>query len=309
MKILIEQIIFTILRFFSQKEGEKEISANESFPSVHAPKWLVPVMILCELLFGGFAFFSYLWDVKIAIPFFIAFCLFGIFAFAYDGTFRISVDGQEIRVTRLFKGTRNFLTSDIVSARKDNAGAVIVSFGTEEVKIDCTMVNKDWFFDFAHGWAYRNADAHIRQRYTIRREKMEIVIPALCALFLGGIAAYMIYNWEDLGGWQGKIAAPIFIFVLFALSLFWFLLNFGSAITVDEARRRFSYRKGFFKKSADFSQIQSLKTKKRLLESAVNYILTVENAGKTDKIKIISLDENSDRFVNLLQKSWESEDF
>ncbi len=72
---------------------------------------------------------------------------------------------------------------------------------------------------------------------------------------------------------------------------------------MDEKELRFSYKKGFVRKSDEIMQIHSLRTKKRFLENAYNLFLIVELPnGKTDRIKFTSLDENSDHFENYLRK-------
>ena len=54
---------------------------------------------------------------------------------------------------------------------------------------------------------------------------------------------------------------------------------------------------------ADIEQINSFERKPRFLESAYNYFLTIcLPNGKSDLVKFASLDENSDRFCNYLEK-------
>ena len=151
MGTIFRQIIISILNFFSRKEGETGLKKNkleyvsgDSF-SVHAPKWIIPLLVVYELLFGGFAVFSYLWNIKIASVVFVAFCIFGFVGLMFDIGFRIKVEGQQVSVTRLFRGTKFFVRGDIISARQDNAGAVTVVFGKEKIHVDPTMVNKDYF--------------------------------------------------------------------------------------------------------------------------------------------------------------------
>ncbi len=105
------KIAMKILGWFSRKEGEAERLPyeSESCFTVYSPKWLVPLIIVYELFFGGFAVFSYRNGIIIGMWIFLAFCLFGFVALALDGTFRIRVEGSQIEVRRLFRGTQFFL--------------------------------------------------------------------------------------------------------------------------------------------------------------------------------------------------------
>ncbi|MBP5438023.1 MAG: hypothetical protein J6Y30_08600, partial [Treponema sp.] len=93
MGTIFRQIIISILNFFSRKEGESELKnhrleyvSGDSF-SVHAPKWIIPLLVVYELVFAGFAVFSYLYDVKIAVVFFVAFCILGFVGIMFDIAF------------------------------------------------------------------------------------------------------------------------------------------------------------------------------------------------------------------------------
>ncbi len=313
MGSIITKIILAVLKFFSRKEGEAENRGHEydsadNF-SVHAPKWIIPIIVIFELFFGGFAVFSYLWDLKIAIPCFIVICLLGLLAFAHDQCFKISIDGQQITVARLFKGTKFFQCSQIISARSDNAGNVFVLFEAEKVTIEFTMVNKDRFLEFAQKWAWHNIDSHVNQKYKITNGKGNLIFSFLCSALFGGMLCYLPFGLEE-EDLLVKIGVLIFCGVLFLISIFWFLDSTGSTIFVDEEKLCFSYRKGFVKKSVDMQQIEFLRTKQRFGESsAFNYILTVALPnGKVDKVKFSSLSDNSDRFANLLLKKFLTED-
>lgn len=317
MGTIITKVIFLVLKFFSRKEGEAEYRKHEydsvdNF-SVHAPKWIIPLTVIFELFFGSFAVLSYLWDLKIAVPCFIIICFLGLLALVHEQLFKIVIDGQQITVTRLFRGTKFFQRSQITSAISDNAGNIIVSFGSEKVKIESTMVNKDRFLYFAQDYAYENAGSINKslktQSYTVRRQKGGFIIYSLCTVFFCIMLALLPFYMEDFDSLGEKITAFAFTIILLMLSLFSLIDNIGSSITVDEENQCFSYRRGFVRKSAAFMQIELLTTKKMFLETkAFYYILAVRlSDSKTDTVKFISTDENSDRFANLLIKKFEEE--
>ncbi len=299
MAALIEKIVLAIFEFFSQKE-----SAREDPFCVRAPKWLFPFIVFYEIFFCAFAVFSYRCGAKIAVPFFIFFCALGIFAFIFDGSFKIQFGGQEIVVTRFLKGRKRFLCSEILSARKDNAGAVSVLIGTEKIKIDSTMINKDVFFGFAQYWAFKNAESKIAQRYKIRRERAELWILAAVIFVFAGF--FVLILKSPLPVFE-KRAFLILVAALDLIFAVYFARILTGSIIVDEKWRCIVFRKRFSKKTVFFSEIQSLKIKKRFLESASDYILTFSNSGGT--LRFCTLDENSDRLANLLIREFSADGF
>lgn len=308
MGILFRQIITSILNLFSRKEGEAELKkqkseyiSRENF-SVHAPKWIIPLLVVYELVFAGFAVFSYLYDVKIAVVFFVAFCILGFVGLIFDIGFCIKVEGQQLSVTRLFRGTKFFLRSDIISARMDNAGAVTVVFGKEKIHVDPTMVNKDYFYSFAQGCAWSNADSGIRQTYKVYRNKGEYIF---LMVILGLLLSFSAFYFLDLRNcsFAEKVLGLFLLFAIAIVSLIYLACLINHTIIVEEQRRCFYYKKGFLRKMADIEQINSFERKPRFLESAYNCFLTVRLPnGKCDMVKFASLDENSDRFCNYLEK-------
>ena len=308
----ITKIAMKILGWFSRKEGEAERVPyeSESCFTVHSPKWLVPLIIVYELFFGGFAVFSYLNDIIIAMWAFIAFCLLGFFALALDGTFRIRVDGSQIEVCRLFRGTQFFQGSQIISCCMDNAGAVTVSFGTETVGIDPSMVNREAFMRYAEGWAWRNTDTHQRQVYRIRREKREFIILILSLVVISAGTAFIVpplFKSPDLS--PAKIALACAGVGIFVLWLFAYLVSLAlGALTVDEVHHTISYRSGFSKTTEDISRIIRMQSRKRFLEEhAMNYTLWIERDRKKPlKKRFTSLNDNADRLVYLLLKEWKA---
>ena len=308
----ITKIAMKILGWFSRKEGEAERVPyeSESCFTVHSPKWLVPLIIVYELFFGGFAVFSYLNDIIIAMWAFIAFCLFGFFALTLDGTFRIRVDGSQIEVRRLFRRTQFFQGTQIIFCRMDNAGAMTVSFGTETVGIDPTMVNRVAFMRYAEGWAWRNTDTHQRQVYRIRREKRELIMLILALVVISAGTAFIVpplFKSPDLS--PAKIALACAGVGIFVLWLFAYLVSLAlGALTVDEVHHTISYRSGFSKTTEDISRIIRMQSRKRFLEEhAMNYTLWIERDRKKPlKKRFTSLNDNADRLVYLLLKEWKA---
>ena len=308
MGILIRQIITSILNLFSRKEGEAELKkqkseyiSRENF-SVHAPKWIIPLLVVYELVFAGFAVFSYLYDVKIAVVFFVAFCILGFVGIMFDIAFCIKVEGQQVSVTRLFRGTKFFVRGDIISVRKDNAGAVILVLGKEKIHIDPTMVNKDYFYSFAQGCAWSNADSGIKQTYKVYRNKGEYISLMLVLGFFLSFAAFYLLNLMNCN-FTMKILGLSALSLIAIVAFVYLICLLNHAIIVEEQRGRFSYKKGFARKMADIGQVNSFERKTRFLESAGNYFVTVSlSNGKSDLVKFASLDENSDRFCNYLLK-------
>ena len=308
MGILIRQIITSILNLFSRREGEAELKnqkseyvSRENF-SVHAPKWIIPLLVVYELVFAGFAVFSYLYDVKIAVAFFVAFCILGFVGIMFDIAFCIKVEGQQVSVTRLFRGTKFFVRGDIISVRKDNAGAVILVLGKEKIHIDPTMVNKDYFYSFAQGCAWSNADSGIKQTYKVYRNKGEYIFLMLVLAFFLSFAAFYLLNLTNCN-FTMKILGLSALFLIAIVAFVYLICLLNHTIIVEEQRGRFSYKKGFVRKMADIGQVNSFERKTRFLESAGNYFVTVSlSNGKCDLVKFASLDENSDRFCNYLLK-------
>ena len=308
MGTIFRQIIISILNFFSRKEGDAELKkhkleyvSGDSF-SVHAPKWIIPLLVVYELVFAGFFIFSYLCDVKIASVFFVAFCIFGFVGLMFDIAFCIKVEGQQVSVTRLFRGTKFFLRSDIISVRMDNAGAVILVLGKEKIHIDPTMVNKDYFYSFAQGCAWSNADSGIEQTYKVYRNKGEYISLMLVLAFFLSFAAFYLLNLMNCN-FTMKILGLSALSLIAIVAFVYLICLLNHAIIVEEQRGRFSYKKGFVRKMADIGQVNSFERKTRFLESASNYFVTVSLPnGKSDLVKFASLDENSDRFCNYLLK-------
>ncbi|MBO4386215.1 MAG: hypothetical protein J5817_04270 [Treponema sp.] len=308
MGILIRQIITSILNLFSRKEGDAELKkqkseyvSRENF-SVHAPKWIIPLLVVYELVFAGFAVFSYLYDVKIAVVFFVAFCIVGFVGIMFDIAFCIKVEGQQVSVTRLFRGTKFFVRGDIISVRKDNAGAVILVLGKEKIHIDPTMVNKDYFYSFAQGCAWSNADSGIKQTYKVYRNKGEYIFLMLVLAFFLSFAAFYLLNLTNCN-FTMKILGLSALSLIAIVAFVYLICLLNHTIIVEEQKGRFSYKKGFVRKMADIGQVNSFERKTRFLESAGNYFVTVSlSNGKSDLVKFASLDENSDRFCNYLLK-------
>lgn len=306
MEDLITKIVLEILKYFSRKEGDVERRGHEyenanNF-SVHAPKWIIPLIIVSEFFFGGMAIFSYFVDLKRGIPVCIAFCVLCFIALMCDLVFRIEIDGQQIAVTRLFRGTKFFHCRDIISVRRDNSGGVIALVGTEKIHIDPTMVNKDEFFNFARNCAWSNIDSGVRQSYKIYRNKTEYLLITGAFLLVAVFAAFCLPDFKNFILSEKLVVLPIVLVLAVGLFLYLSYL-FTRTIIVNEKELRFSYKKGFVRKSAEIMQIHSLRTKKRFLENAYNLFLIVElPSGKTDRIKFTSLDENSDHFENYLRK-------
>ena len=308
MGSIIKQIVLAILKYFSRKEGDAEKKKqeneyeNENNFSVHAPKWIIPLLIVYELFFGGFAVCSYYYDFKIAILAFAALCILGFILIMFDIVFRVDIDGQQISVTRFLRGTKFFHCRDIISVRKDNDGNVIVLLGKEKININSTMVNKDRFFSLAQKCAWSNIDSGIRQTYRVYRNKMEYIFLMGAVIVFLALAAICVSDFKNMTVKEKLVDLPI-ISVLVVGPLLYLIYLLTKTIIVDETKRRFSYKKGFVRKSADIMQIVFLETKKRFLENAYNLFLTVEFPdGKTDRVKFASLDENSDRFEKYLIK-------
>lgn len=312
MGTIFRQIIISILNFFSRKEGESELKkhrleyvSGDSF-SVHAPKWIIPLLVVYELLFGGFAVFSYLWNIKIASVVFVAFCIFGFIGLMCDIVFRIKVEGQQVSVTRLFRGTKFFVRSDIISVRMDNAGAVILVLGKEKIHVDPTMVNKDYFYSFAQGCAWANADSGKKQTYKVYRNKGEYIFLMVILVLLLSFSAFYFLDLRNCS-FAEKVLGLSLLFAIAIVSLVYLACLINHTIIVEEQRCCFYYKKGFLRKMANVGQIKSFERKARFLESASNFFLTVRLPnGKSDLVKFASLDENSDRFCNYLEKELSS---
>ncbi|MBQ5434358.1 MAG: hypothetical protein IIU30_13055, partial [Treponema sp.] len=223
-----------------------------------------------------------------------------------DIVFRIKVEGQQVSVTRLFRGTKFFLRSDIISARMDNAGAVILVLGKEKIHVDPTMVNKDYFYSFAQGCAWSNADFGIRQTYKVYRNKGEYIFLMVILVLLLSFSAFYFLDLRNCT-FAEKVLGLSLLFAIAIVSLVYLVCLINHTIIVEEQRRCFYYKKGFLRKMANVGQIKSFERKARFLESASNFFLTVRLPnGKSDLVKFASLDENSDRFCNYLEKELSS---
>ncbi|MBQ2466016.1 MAG: hypothetical protein II507_13680, partial [Treponema sp.] len=244
METIFRQIITSILNFFSRKEGETglkkhrlEYVSGDSF-SVHAPKWIIPLLVVYELLFGGFAVFSYLWNIKIASAVFVAFCIFGFIGLMCDIGFCIKVEGQQVSVTRLFRGTKFFVRGDIISARQDNAGAVTVVFGKEKIHVDPTMVNKDYFYSFAQGCAWANADSGKKQTYKVYRNKGEYIFLMVILVLLLSFSVFYFLDLRNCS-FAEKVLGLSLLFAIAIVSLVYLVCLINHTIIVEEQRRCF----------------------------------------------------------------------
>ncbi|MCR5614492.1 hypothetical protein [Treponema sp.] len=298
----INKITSRVLEVFSKRESNSEQKEHEFEGEnfcVHAAKWVLPVGIIAVLLFGGFAYYCYINDVKIGMAFFIAFAVFGFIAVVIDTGFKLDIDGQQIAVRRFLRGIKYYTCREIISVRMDNAKKLKLELGTEKITIDSFMINKDHFFKFAQSWAFKNAQSRINVTYKISRDSSDFIILGLSVPVLIGVIFLCLRDFGNLDFLQKYIQLPI-VALLVIVSIFYLIHILCKKIIVDENKSVVTYNKGLKKRSAGFEQIESIVTKDRFLEEkAFNYIMTVQRPdGKFDRVKFSSHDDNSDRLVN-----------
>ena len=299
-----------LLRRSSKKESEREIETQESAIcfTVHNPKWVYPLLLICSAAFLGFAIFSFKYKVMIAAVIFIAFSVLSIFGLVWESAFKVKVDGQQITLSRLFGMDKTFYAKDIVSCHIDNSGNVTVTFESGKISVDGMKVNSNLFYSFAQGALYENWGRQPKRSFKVKRKKSEFIWILFSMIVSAVMLFIFISDYESF-----SIGDEILAFLIFGgiilLGLFYLPIVSSRCIWVDEENASFTYTKGFHRYTASFFQVIGAETKKRFGESNVNYILKI---AQTDSLiikkKFSSLDENAARFVNLLIRRFEAED-
>ena len=117
--IIIVPIAISILLLVMEKRaGKEEKGMTEDRFVVHQGKITVWIGIICTLFFGTMLAVSFIYDEKWwAYAGFSAFMLLGVFLAVYSISWKVSVKGDEIRVSSLFKKARIF-TFDTIKTVK-----------------------------------------------------------------------------------------------------------------------------------------------------------------------------------------------
>lgn len=256
---------------------------------VHKAKFFTPLYIAILAGWIGAAAACFYFDILVGGIFFIIFAILTLLGFLADSRFRIEVISPQIKITRLFHGTKFYHESDIISCMVLNNNQVKLTLGIDQISIDPFMVNAAQFANYAQHIAYQNA-GKTRTCYKISRMAQEKVIMTI-VLVTGCIGfALLKLTIKELSPlvYAGLALCAVFL-------AFWFYSILSHTLLVDENAETVSFRKFFIRREVPFAQIYQINTKKRFGETAVNYHFFYGDQNKKQKFVISSLDDNSDR--------------